>query len=51
VRAGCRWCDRQTVHGAFARGGDHALPLRAGASPGARPVGFLERVRSTVRGA
>jgi molybdopterin/thiamine biosynthesis adenylyltransferase len=44
ARAGCRWCDRHEVGGAFARGDDHPLPLRQGSAPRPCPRGLAERV-------
>jgi hypothetical protein len=46
MRPGCRWCDRDAVGGAFARGDDFPLPLRTGEAPRPAPRGLFERVRS-----
>ncbi len=46
MRHGCRWCDRDAAGGAFARGDDLPLPLRADEAPRPAPCGLQERLRS-----
>ncbi len=49
VRRGCRWCDRDAVGGAFARGDDQPLPLRTGRAPRPTPRRHAERIRQLLR--
>lgn len=47
--AGCRWCDRETSDGAFARGDDLPLPLRPGTSPERSARGWVSRLLARMR--